>query len=68
MVDSEIKNRLVYFVVFSVVLGGELLIFALEYLVPKGSKDYYALMQADDEDDGAEICPVDYADIFSRFN
>ena len=66
IIDSGIKQQLVYFILFSVVLGAELLIFLLEYLVPKGTKDYHLLVQGDDEDDGAEVCRADYADIFSR--
>jgi ATP-binding cassette subfamily C (CFTR/MRP) protein 1 len=67
MIDEEdVQRRLVYFVIFSVVLGGEVLIFCLEYLVPKGIKDY-RLVLGEEEDDGAEICPADYADIFSRY-
>lgn len=67
MIEGDIKKQFVYFVFFSVVLGGEVLIFVLEYLVPKGTKDYYQLLQGDEEDDGADVCPADYADIFSRW-
>jgi ATP-binding cassette, subfamily C (CFTR/MRP), member 1 len=68
MIDGQIDQQFVYFVIFSVVLGGEVLIFLLEYLVPKGSRDYHLLLQGGEEDDGAEVCPADYADIFSRCN
>jgi ATP-binding cassette, subfamily C (CFTR/MRP), member 1 len=66
MIDADIQRRLLYFVLFSVVVGGEVLIFCLEYLVPKGTKDYDMLLHDEEEDDGAEVCPVDSADIFSR--
>lgn len=66
IIHADIKKQLVYFILFSIVLGGELLIFILEYLVPKGTRDYHLLVQGDDEDDGAQVCPADYADIFSR--
>jgi len=59
------RRHLLYFVVFSVVLGGEVLIFCLEYLVPKHTKAYHLLQQRDEEDDGAEPCPESLADIFS---
>jgi ATP-binding cassette subfamily C (CFTR/MRP) protein 1 len=67
MIDEETyQTGLIYFIVFSVGLGGEILIFALEWLVPKGGRDDYRLLLVDEEDDGAEPCPADYADIFSR--
>ena len=66
MIITDIEQHLFYFILFSVVLGGEVLIFALEYLVPKGTKEYF-LLQQEGEDDGADPCPADYADIFSRF-
>lgn len=66
IIDAGIRQQLVYFILFSIALGGELLVFILEYLVPKGAKGYHPLAQGDDEDDGAEACPADYADIFSR--
>ena len=66
MIDADIPRRLLYFVLFSVVVGGEVLIFSLEYLVPKGTKDYHMLLNGEEEDDGAEVCPIDSADIFSR--
>jgi ATP-binding cassette, subfamily C (CFTR/MRP), member 1 len=66
MIDADVRKQLLYFVLFSVVLGGEVLIFALEYLVPKGTKEYY-LLQQQEQEDGADVCPADYADIFSRY-
>jgi len=67
MIDGvEYTDRLVYFIVFSVGLGGEGLIFVLEWLVPKGGRDDYRMLLVDEDDDGAEPCPADYADIFSR--
>jgi ATP-binding cassette, subfamily C (CFTR/MRP), member 1 len=66
LIDGGIREQLFYFIIFSVVLGGELLIFILEYLVPKGTKDYHLLEEGVEEDDGADVCPADYADIFSR--
>lgn len=69
MIDADVSHQLLYFILFSVVLGGEVLIFALEYLVPKGTKEYHLLHQGEAEDeDGAETCPADYADIFSRYS
>jgi hypothetical protein len=67
MIDADIRRAMVYFVIFATVFGGEVLIFLLEYLVPKGTKDYHVLMQGDEQDDDAEECPAEYADIFSRF-
>lgn len=68
MIDSDdVTQRLLYFVLFAVVLGGEVLIFSFEYLVPKGTKDY-RLVEGEEEDDGADPCPADYADIFSRYS
>ena len=64
MIDADIRTQLLYFILFSVVLGGEVLIFILEYLVPKGTREYYLLQQ--EEEDGADACPANYADIFSR--
>ena len=64
--EGDIPARLLYFVLFAVVVGGEVLIFVLEYFVPKGGKEYHLLLQGDEEDDNAEECPTDYADIFSR--
>ena len=67
LIDGEIQQHLGYFALFSLVLGGETLIFLLEYLVPKGGKDYHVLSQGEEEEDGALPCPADYADIFSRW-
>ena len=66
LIDSRSRGVPRYSIVFSVVFVGELLIFLLEYLVPKGTRDYHVLQQEED-DDGAEHCPADYADIFSRY-
>jgi hypothetical protein len=66
IIDADPRRQLPYFILFSIVLGGEILIFALEYLVPKGRKEYYLLQQQEDGEDGADVCPADYADIFSR--
>jgi len=68
LINVTIGEQLVYSVVFAAALGGEILIFLLEYLVPKGTRDYHVLQQREEEDDGAEPCPADYADIFSRFD
>ena len=65
--EGDIPSRLLYFVLFAVVVGGEVLIFVLEYFVPKGGKEYHLLLQGDIEDDTAAECPTDYADVFSRF-
>ena len=65
--EGDISARMPYFVLFAVVVGGEVLIFVLEYFVPKGGKEYHLLLQGDEEDDNAVECPTDYADIFSRF-
>ena len=65
--EGDIPSRLLYFVLFAVVMGGEVLIFILEYFVPKGGKEYHLLLQGDIEDDTAAECPTDYADVFSRF-
>ena len=67
MIDADIRLSMMYFVLFATVFGGEVLFFLLEYLVPKGTKDYHLLMQGDEQDDDAEECPADYADIFSRY-
>jgi len=64
--DKAFEQDLIYFITFSLTLGGEVLIFFLEYLVPKGTRDYYLLQQRDGYDDGAEPCPADYADIFAK--
>jgi ATP-binding cassette, subfamily C (CFTR/MRP), member 1 len=64
--DVVHKQRL-YFVVFSFVLAGEVLIFCLEYFVPRTGRAYRQLLQSEEEDDGAEPCPESYADIFSVY-
>jgi ATP-binding cassette, subfamily C (CFTR/MRP), member 1 len=52
------KNRLPFFVSFTVTLGLAILEFVLEYFVPKQQSVYDAL-GAEDE------CPMEYADVFS---
>jgi ATP-binding cassette, subfamily C (CFTR/MRP), member 1 len=64
LIDKGIEDDALYFSLFSISLCGEVLIFLLEYLAPKGTKNYHLLTQ--EEDDGSELCPADYADIFSR--
>jgi ATP-binding cassette, subfamily C (CFTR/MRP), member 1 len=66
-IGDDIQQQLVYFVVFTIGFGGEVVIFLLEYLLPKGNKEYSRLQQ-EEEEDGAEPCPADFADIFSRYN
>jgi ATP-binding cassette subfamily C (CFTR/MRP) protein 1 len=56
--QEAFKNRLPYFITFTVSTGLVLLEFVLEYLVPKRQSAYDAL---GDEDE----CPAEYADVFS---
>ena len=65
LVAADIQ-QLLYFVLFTAGFALEVLIFLLEYLLPKGSNQYVRLQHEDDED-GAEPCPADSADIFSRY-
>ena len=52
------KNRLPFFIIFTISLGLGMLEFILEYFVPKKQSVYDAL-GAEDE------CPMEYADVFS---
>jgi ATP-binding cassette subfamily C (CFTR/MRP) protein 1 len=56
--QEAFKERLPYFVTFTVSLALALVEFALEYLVPKTQNAYDALGREDE-------CPLEYADIFS---
>jgi hypothetical protein len=53
------RARLPYFVAFTTICGLAVLLFILEWLVPKAKGSYHAIGEEDE-------CPVEYADIFSR--